>query len=318
MATSVTPRSLDEGLVVELSASPGVARVTPIATFDVAFRGVRLDAAAVVGADLLADGRMTFVEGDRTAALRALDGGGSVVLPEAVAVRLGLHVGDDLSFPVGAGRAVDLRVAGIVDRSLPGHAGEALLVGWNDATTGFGVAGADAFAVRFDPTATAADRSALAALAESDGLQPTTLSGVEGAVGDALGRVFSVFDGLAALAVVIGGLGIANTLSMSVLERVRELGVLRAAGMTRRQVWRMVVVEAGLLGTVGAVLGIGGGLLAGALMQTLASGGAIALALPWPSIGLALVLGLGVSMLGAAYPAWLAARISIVRAVRAE
>jgi putative ABC transport system permease protein len=105
---------------------------------------------------------------------------------------------------------------------------------------------------------------------------------------------------------------------MSVVERVRELGVLRAAGMTRRQVWRLVVVEAGLLGAIGAVLGIVGGVLAGAVMQAVASGGAIELALPWASIGLAVVLGLCVSMLAAAYPAWLAARLSIVRAVRAE
>ncbi|HET7027600.1 MAG TPA: FtsX-like permease family protein [Candidatus Limnocylindrales bacterium] len=318
LATSVTPRPLDDGTVADLAAAPGVARVTPIAGFDVAFDGIRADAAAVVGADLRADGRLTFLAGDRTAALTALDAGGAVLVPRSLAERLGLRVGDPMHFPVGGEQAVDLRVSGIVARSLPGTAGEAILVGWKDATTGFGVTGADAFAVRFRSTATDADRSAFDDRVRSIGLQPATLASVEAAVGDALGRVFGLFDGLAALAVIIGGLGIANTLSMDVLERVRELGVLRAAGMTRRQVWRMVVVEAGLLGLVGAILGIGGGLAAGTVMRAIGSTGGGSAVIPWPSIGLAVVLGLGVSVLAAAYPAWLAGRQSIVRAVRAD
>ena len=56
---------------------------------------------------------------------------------------------------------------------------------------------------------------------------------------------------------------------MNVLERVREIGVLRAAGMTRRQVWRSVVVEAGVTGLVGAVCGIAAGIGVGALMVVL-------------------------------------------------
>ncbi len=317
VATSVTPRPLDEGLAAELGASPGVARVTPLAMFDVAFRGLRLDAAAVVGADLLADGRLTFDDGDRSASLAALDGGGSAVVPAALATRLGIRVGDDLAFPVGKARTVDLRVVGIVERSLPGRAGEAILVGWNDATTGFGISGATAYAVRFRPTASAADREALVRLATSDGLEATTVKSVEGAIGTALGRVFGAFDGLALLAVLIGGLGIANTLSMGVVERVRELAVLRAAGMTRRQVWRMVVVEAGLLGLVGTTVGVAGGLAAGGVLRAIGSGSPAPI-VPWASIALAVALGLGISTLAAAYPAWLAARVSIAHAVRAE
>jgi putative ABC transport system permease protein len=239
------------------------------------------------------------------------------LVPGALHRVLGIRVGDDLAFPVGGAAAVDLRVVGIVERSLPGRGGEAILVGWNDATTGFGITGATAYAVRFRPTATEADRETLATLAASDGLEPTTIESLEGAVGTALGRVFGAFDGLALLAVVIGGLGIANTLSMGVLERIRELAVLRAAGMTRRQVWRMVVVEAGLLGLVGTAVGIVGGLAAGGLFRAIGSGSSAPI-VPWASIALAAALGIGVSTLASAYPAWLAARVSIARAVRAE
>ena len=79
-------------------------------------------------------------------------------------------------------------------------------------------------------------------------LEPTPLEPRRGAVDVALGRVFGLFDALAIIAVIVAALGIVNTLSMNVLERVRELGVLRAAGMTRTQVRRTVVVEAGILG----------------------------------------------------------------------
>src|SRR5206468_11373091 len=91
-------------------------------------------------------------------------------------------------------------------------------------------------------------------------------------IDDALGRIFALFDALAAIAVLIAALGIVNTLTMNVIERVREIGILRAAGMTRRQVWRSVVVEAGILGLAGAILGIVFGLVVGALMVVLAGG----------------------------------------------
>ena len=83
---------------------------------------------------------------------------------------------------------------------------------------------------------------------------------------DALGRVFGLFDALALVAVLVAALGIVNTLAMSVVERVREIGVLRAIGMTRRQASRMVVVEATILGLVGAVLGAVVGLGVGAVL----------------------------------------------------
>ena len=110
-----------------------------------------------------------------------------------------------------------------------------------------------------------------------------------------------------------------SSLTMDVLERVREIGILRAAGMTRRQVGRMVVVEAGIIGTVGAVLGIVAGLVSAALMIALSgTRTAPVLDVPWQTLGLALALGIGLAMLAAYYPARMASRLSIVRAVRVE
>jgi putative ABC transport system permease protein len=318
--TTVTPVSLgDDGPMPEIAAVAGVERVSPLASFPVAYRGLRLDASAVSGADMAADGRLTFVAGDRTTALAALDAGGSVVLPRAQADRLGLGVGDVMSVAGGDGASGELTVAGIVERGPPGRGGEAILVGWPDAGERFGVVGADALAVRYAPGASGSAGPAVDELATSLGLQPVPLESLEGAITDALDRVFGLFDALALVAVVVAALGIVNTLTMDVVERVREIGILRAVGMTRRQVGRMVVVEAGILGVVGALLGIVAGLGAAVVMLALATGQVgPAFAVPWPTLALALLLGVGLAMLAAYYPARLAGRLSIIRAVQAE
>jgi putative ABC transport system permease protein len=205
-----------------------------------------------------------------------------------------------------------------VERSIPGSSGEALLVGWGDATT-LGVTGADAFAVRFASDAPEEARDMLRVVAVTYALDFVTLDRIKGAVDDALGRIFGLFDALAAVAVLIAALGIVNTLTMNVIERVREIGVLRAAGMTRRQVWRSVVVEAGILGLAGAILGVALGLVVGALMVVLAGGRVdVATGIPWQVVGLTIALGVVVAMLAAAYPARMATRLPIVRAVQFE
>ncbi len=320
VATSIRPVALDEPVADALAGSPGVARVSPIGAFEVAFRGTRLPAAAVTGGDLLADGRLTLTEGDRTAALNALDEGGSAIVPAGLAAGLGLRVGDEMSFPLGGDRTAALRVVGIAERTLPVRNGEAILVGWGDATEAFGVTGADLFAIRMAPSATDADRVALASTARGYALEPSSLERIAGAVDDALGRMFGLFDALAIVAVIVAGLGIVNTLTMNVAERVREIGVLRAAGMTRRQVWRMVVVEAGVIGVVGSILGCVTGLVAGQVMIGLAGGGALRLPFEpdWRTVAVVAVFGVAVAMLAAVWPARVASRMSIVRAVQAE
>ena len=136
----------------------------------------------MVGADLAADGRLQFIAGDRAAALAALDAGGAVVVPAGIAARDGLGLDTVINATAADGSALPLRVVGIAERTLPGPTGESLIVGWSDAER-LGVAGADAFAVRFSPSATAADRAELADVARSLALEPTALDRIEGAIG---------------------------------------------------------------------------------------------------------------------------------------
>ena len=314
--TAIAPVPLEpDGVEQEIAAIDGVERVTPIASFALAFDGTRLDATAIRGADLEADGRLVFVAGDRRSALAALDQGGAAILSRSRAGQLGVGVGDVLAVTTSDG-LVELNVVGIVDRSFPGQGGDSVLVGWPDAVDQFGVQGADAFAVRYRAGAEPAASGAVDDLARQLALTPAPITRVEGALGDALDRLFGLLDLLALAAVVVAGLGIVNTLSMDTLERVRELGMLRAVGMSRRQVWRSVLVEAGILGSIGALVGAAAGVGIGWLLVR--AGGDGTMVVPWPTIGLTLVLGVALAMLAAAQPARIAGRRSIVAAVRAE
>jgi len=317
--TAIAPEPTGpDGVEVELAAVDGVRLATPLGAFDLAFAGTRLDAMAINGHDFETDGRLTFTAGDRAGALKAIDGGGAVILSRSRAQAMGVGMGDVIAVATATG-LVDLTVAGIVDRSFPGQTGEAVLVGWSDAVGRFGIQGADNFAVRYEPGREAEASAAVAAIAAERALTVAPLSEVAGAVGAALDRVFGLLDLLALASVVIAVLGIVNTLSMDVWERVRELAMLRAVGMSRRQVWRSVLVEAGILGAIGALVGSLAGIAIGALLVFTASGRLDdGFRLPGPTIAVAVVLGVALAMLAAAQPARIAGRRSIVSALRGE
>jgi putative ABC transport system permease protein len=330
LLTSIRPLSTTDPIQAQLAETPGVESVSPIGLFGVPYVSstqngsrveksvLRQEAAAVVGHDYLGDGRLDFVSGDRTAALGALDSGGAVIVPRSLADSAGIHVGDRMEFATGP-TLTGLKVVGIVAHSIPTGAQEAILIGWSDAQASFGVTGADFYAVRFDAGQEATARPVLDAAAASYALEPNQLDRVSGTAGDALDRIFRLLDALSLIAVLVAGLGMVNTFSMSVMERVREIGVLRATGMTSRQVWGMVVIEAGVLGLVGALVGAGVGLFVGALLVAWSSSGfGLVFDPPWGSIGLAVLFGFLVSIAASIYPAGVASRISIVRALQHE
>ncbi|MGC5333399.1 ABC transporter permease [Micromonospora sp. DT62] len=121
---------------------------------------------------------------------------------------------------------------------------------------------------------------------------------------------------LLALAIVIAVLGIINTLALSVLERTRELGLLRAIGLRRAQTMRMITVEAVVISVFGALLGVvvGAGLGA-AVVEALRDEGITDLVLPWTQMGIFLGLAAIVGVVAAALPAVRAARINVLGAI---
>ena len=122
------------------------------------------------------------------------------------------------------------------------------------------------------------------------------------------------------LAIIIGGVGMLNTMLMSVLERTREIGVLRALGWRRRQVIGMILLEALTLGTIGGVCGIllGMGMAWGLTQLPGVIGGMLTPRYNVEMLGLALALALVTGGLGGIYPAWRATRMQPVEALRYE
>jgi putative ABC transport system permease protein len=118
---------------------------------------------------------------------------------------------------------------------------------------------------------------------------------------------------------VIAVMGIANTLSLSVHERTRELGLLRAVGQTRQQARTMVRGEAVIVGLFGTLGGLGLGLFLGwALVSALASEGFGSFAVPTSSLAVVLALGALVGVLAAVHPAHRAARMNVLSAIATE
>jgi putative ABC transport system permease protein len=134
-----------------------------------------------------------------------------------------------------------------------------------------------------------------------------------------LDTVLMMIQILLALAILIAVLGIINTLALSVLERTRELGLLRAIGLRRAQVMRMVTVESVVISMFGALLGLAVGTgLGAAVVRALRNDGVTDLALPWGQMTMYLVLAAFVGVAAAVLPAIRAARINVLGAIAHE
>jgi putative ABC transport system permease protein len=132
-------------------------------------------------------------------------------------------------------------------------------------------------------------------------------------------QVFGIVLVLLVLSVIISAFGIANTLALSIYERVRELGLLRAVGMQRAQIGWMIVIEAVIVSLLGAVLGIGVGLLFGwAMQQALSDLGVSRLAVPWGLLVVFAVIAAVLGLVASIAPAIRASRIKVLEAISYE
>jgi putative ABC transport system permease protein len=141
---------------------------------------------------------------------------------------------------------------------------------------------------------------------------------------------FTIFDALlfifGSLALAVATLGIINTLVMAILERRREIGILKALGAADRDVKQLFFVEAGVMGLFGGILGVGFGWFIGRALtwgtniylhrQNLPS--AHVFSVPWWLVLLSILFSVGVSLAAGLYPATRAARLNPVEALRYE
>ncbi|MEU6235748.1 ABC transporter permease [Kitasatospora sp. NPDC047058] len=172
----------------------------------------------------------------------------------------------------------------------------------------------------------AADRGAVssglekqlrAAVDDSPLLTVRTRSGLVREQAGVAGDLVTLVFGLLAVGVVISALGMINTLAVSVAERTREIGVLRAVGMDRAAVGRMIRLESLTVAAYGTLLGLAAGVFGAWRISGLANGAIpqYTFALPWGTLALVVVLSLGAATAAAALPARRAAALGPLRAV---
>lgn len=152
-------------------------------------------------------------------------------------------------------------------------------------------------------------------LAEGVEIRVQTSEDVVGAIQDVISQITRFVTGIAVISLVVAAIGIANITLVSVTERTKEIGIMKAVGATNRDTMQLFLTESVLLGTTGAVLGVPVGLAVAWGATRFAEVG-FRLAVDW--MGFAVVVGIGVGIAAGLYPAWRASRVDPIDALRYE
>ncbi|MBM2619503.1 ABC transporter permease [Actinoplanes sp. LDG1-06] len=305
-----TPPSIDPSALQKMRQEPGVA----------AAAGFSYETARVDGKDQLVYAWDDVDQMSRIASVRALSGTigtDRVMVNESTAKSMGLAVGDRTNVQLVRGPEVQLEVGAIFADT---RVVDGFVVPWSQAGTGFRSPQPSQAYVQLADGATQADvRNRISTLlAGSPEVDVHDRSELIDDNAQALNMIISIVQVLLAIAMIIAILGVVNTLVLSILERVGELGMLRAVGMYRREVRRMIVTESVVMSVLGAVLGVVLGAGVGlAAVRAFNDQGITDVAIPWPLMLVYVVASAIVGVLAALAPAGRAAKLDVLTAVRA-
>ena len=242
--------------------------------------------------------------------------GAQALLTRDAADEYGVWVGDELELAFPGERSIEVEVAGVAESPILAEINVPLGVLTDmgikrtDSALSINLAdGADPAQVETDleqvvdgvPIVTVADQ---AEFAES----------LKGQINQLLYIIYA----LLALAIVIAVIGIVNTLSLSVIERTREIGLLRAVGLSRSRLRRMVTLESVTISVMGAVLGMAVGLLIGVLLRQSLADDLTELSLPLSNLFVFLAISVVFGVVAAIIPAVRAARMKVLEAIATE
>ena len=313
------PMSSD--IAKEIEAYPEVAAVDRVRLADVDYRGEPVRILALDAEIYRRHGRLDTLEGDDLEAMAGVARGEGVLISENMSRRFDLHMGDTFTLDAPSG-PVELKVLAVyfdytTEIGL-------VFVDLSVYQPAFGDKLVDTFEVYLHDAASAApvrDRI-LGDVGERFELFVLTNGQMRSELVDTVEEAFRVTHALELVAVIIALLGIVNTLLAEVLDRTRVIGIMRAVGATRRQIASMMVVEATLMGAIGAVLGV----LVG-LAQTWVllyrinlpqTGWWLRFQLPWADVAQLALVACVVAGLAGFYPARKASRLPVVEAIEYE
>ncbi len=304
-----TDTGLSPGLARVLAGTPGVQAVTEVRTTDATVAGTAHR--NVDGVDPAAIGAFTDL-GIRSGTVAGLTSGGLLV-SSAAAASHHWRPGDKVRIQFGSYAVRLLPIDGIFANVGP-------LTDYLLSNAAFAAdTGRSTDTVDLVKAPPSARQSIQQALTGYPGAQLLDQAGYSKSRGAMLASILNLITALLILAIIIALLGIVNTLALSIAERTRELGLLRAIGMRRSQLAQMIAAESVIIAVIGAVLGAVLGLgLGTALAAALTRSQHVTVAIPVTQMVIYIIAAAAAGVLAAIGPARRAARLNILRAIAAD
>ncbi|MFD4760798.1 ABC transporter permease [Streptomyces sp. NPDC058439] len=314
MVTMASGGPLDESALTALQKANGVSAISPQQATSLRVEENYNSASAVTPGDVQKLFALTTVSGS----IDALDKG-EIAVDEKTAKFNGWKTGDTVRVTFDDDKKGELKVGAVFKKNE--MLSSPILMPKNVADAHGSRADIRAIWLKMDGGATKANEQALVqALGDNPGMSIMDRQDIRDMFGGSVNLAMNIMYGLLAMALIIAVLGVVNTLAMSVFERQQEIGMLRAIGLDRRKVKRMIRLEAVVISLFGAVVGVALGMFLGwAIGQTLASDiPEYALVIPWDRIAVFLVLAGIVGVLAALWPARSAAKLNMLTAIKTE
>ncbi|MFD0294326.1 ABC transporter permease [Streptomyces sp. NPDC127118] len=313
MVSMASGGPLDESALTALRKADGVSAISPQQATSLEIKGDYHSASAVSPGDVQQLFTLPAVSGS----LDAL-GKGEIAVDKKTAKSNGWKTGDTLRVKFDDEKKGELKVGAVFEGN---EMLSPILVPKNVADAHGSMSYIREIWLKTDGGATEANEQALVkALGDNPGMSIMDRQDIRDMFGGSVNLAMNIMYGLLAMALIIAVLGVVNTLAMSVFERQQEIGMLRAIGLDRGRVKRMIRLEAVVISLFGAVVGVVLGMFLGwAIGQTLSSEiPEYALVIPWDRIAVFLVLAGIVGVLAALWPARSAAKLNMLTAIKTE
>ncbi|MEV6674269.1 ABC transporter permease [Streptomyces sp. NPDC051162] len=302
---------IDPAAVQRVAGTPGVRTATAVADSTVFIGG---NARGIAGVDPATV--KDVMKLDLTSGTLADLGPGRIALSTAVAREHGVRAGGEVNARIGRDQEFRKYTVAAVYKDNP-IADAALGARTEVARNSYVPDSVQRILVRTDAVAKNTEDRLRTAVGNNPLLKVQDREQIVREAAGSMGDLLTLMYGLLAIGVVIASLGIVNTLAMSVTERTREIGALRAIGMDRAGIRRMIRLESVTVAAFGTLLGLAGGLFSAWAVGSLADGAMehYALAMPWGTLLLICAVSLAIGAVAAAVPARRAAALSPLEAV---
>ncbi len=307
--------------IEQIEADPAFTAVTGVRFWGVELENTPVDADPGETGTGTGVGALDFSVADQLFNLGVIDGdlkdvdNDSVALDDDLAEKLGLGMGDTVQMVLDNGEVADLEVVALFTEA---QLLEAMLI-TVDRYEQISDQPTSDFAAALkapDVTAAEADERFAEIGASYPNLEFQSAAEARESFASFVDTFTSVLSAMLGLAILIALVGIANTMALSVFERTREIGLLRAVGMTRRQSRTMIRWEAAIISAVGAILGAAIGLGLGILLvQAIPDQFLSTIAVPWLRILVLVIIASVAGLASAFFPAYRASRMNVLDAI---